>query len=668
MAATHNHNKIILNLMIKNESKIIKRCLMGAMPYVDAISILDTGSTDDTVNICRTFLEKSQKPFRVSVDPFIDFGHNRTISFQKTQELCKELGWDAHLTYAMTIDADMIIRVGGAFKDFKMTHTGYRAIQKNTSLKYYNIRFMQCAYNWKCIGVTHEYWSGEGIGTISEDVFYIDDINDGGCKSDKVERDIRLLTEDLKKDPANGRTYFYLAQTFRDSGKYNTAIEHYKRRIEIGGWAEEVWYSHYQIARCYESLCMPDDMEFWANKAFAFRPTRAEPLYILTRYFRIHGEYYKSYHYYLKGRSIPYPASDVLFIEPSVYGGLFDYENTIISNYISNKTRFSCLKDVVDYINTGKYYIDNVWSNLEFYVDILTTDIYGGNSDAYLFPDIQVYHPSSASIIPRGDGFLMNVRYVNYIVDATGYHSKSADGIVRTKNAMTILNSAFEPIQEIQLMNEIGGVVYPCNIMGLEDIRLFSHGGEIYCSAANKDRNPQNNFRIVIGKYNGISYEITDITTIEPPVASTCEKNWIYVPWDGNDKMNFIYKWHPLEIGAVSDGTLSIHSTHNTPPFFSRIRGSSPMCEFGGYLWCVVHIVKHTRTRIYFHSVIGFNPKTLKPVHYSLPFSFSRIGIEYCLGFHILGGDAIFIISQNDSKPTRISIPFTKLQLVRICC
>lgn len=672
-AAAHNHNKIILNLMIKNESKIIERCLGRALEHVDAVSILDTGSTDNTIELCEQFLIAAGKPFKIFVEPFKNFGYNRTVSFQKAREFVGELGWNLNNTWALAIDADMVIRIGEGFRDFKMklgtasAVAGYTVMQQNGNLKYYNTRFMRCSYDWKCIGATHEYWSGDPIEKVPIDIFYIEDVNDGGCKSDKTERDIRLLGEDLKTDPTNGRAMFYLAQSLRDLGKYVEAVEHYKRRIEVGGWHEEIWYSHYQIARCYESLGMADEMELWANKAFKLNPRRAEPIYLLTKYFRIHSEHYKGYHYYLKGRAIPYPKNDALFIESSVYDGLFEYENTILANYIHGKGRLHSLKDIIEYINVGKYHIDNVWSNLEFYVDILTTDIYGGTAEPFMFPDIKEYHPSSSSIIPWDNGFIMNIRYVNYIVDSSGYHSKSADGIVRTINAMVKLDGAFEPVGAATVMSEEAGTIYPCNIMGLEDIRLFGFGSKIYFSASNRDRNSQTNFRIVVGEYTIGGAPLDNLITLEPPpsIASLCEKNWIYIP--GGDKLNFIYKWHPLEIGTVDENNvLQIHSSYSTPRFFSRIRGSSPICEYDGRLWCVVHIVKHTKMRIYFHSIIGFNLKSMKPERYTLPFCFSKIGIEYCLGFHIHEGVATCIVSENDSSPTRISIPFSKFKFLNI--
>ena len=94
----HTKNRIILNLMIKNESRIIVRCLEHALRHVDAISILDTGSTVDTVAICESYLATCGSPYLISVEPFRTFGYNRTVSFQKAQELCASLSWDPTTT------------------------------------------------------------------------------------------------------------------------------------------------------------------------------------------------------------------------------------------------------------------------------------------------------------------------------------------------------------------------------------------------------------------------------------------------------------------------------------------------------------------------------------------------------------------------------------------
>ena len=657
----HNHNKIILLLMIKNESKIIERCLERALENVDAIAILDTGSTDDTVEVCNKFLSTSKKPFKVSVEPFKNFGYNRTVSFQKAYDLCKELGWDDKNTYAMAVDADMIIKPSPAFKDFKMTEIGYTAIQQNGPLKYYNTRFMKCSHKWTCIGATHEYWSGDPIVKIPYELFYIDDVNDGGCKSDKYERDVRLLTEDLKEDPNNGRSHFYLAQSYKDSSKYKEAIEHYKKRIKIGGWYEEVWYAHYQIGKCYEYLKQPEKFEYWMNKAFTFHPHRAETIYNLTRYFKDKMDHYKAYHYYLKGRNIPFPKDDVLFIEHQIYDGLFDYENTILSCYVSGRTQQDSLIDIVNYINTKTYFLDNVWTNIHYYIEPLVSQTYNGEYSKLFFPQYEEYQVSSCSIIPYGGKYIMNTRYVNYSIDSNGcYHMRSADGNVKTKNGMTILNKSYYPIENVTVMKEEPRITYPSNIEGLEDVRLFHFKNKIHFTASSKNLTNDGNIVIAIGEYDHVNFTMNNISVIQPPRPSNCEKNWIFVP--GKEKMNFIYGWHPLEIGEVNNNKLEIHTTFNTPPFFSRFRGSSTICEYDSKYWCVVHFVKYSTPRVYYHSLVQFNRTTMKPEMYSLPFVFRKHAIEYCLGFNISDGKCCFVFSQNDNEPGIITMPVTNFK------
>jgi glycosyltransferase involved in cell wall biosynthesis len=671
----HSHNKIILLLMIKNESKIIERCIDRALEHVDAICILDTGSTDNTVEVCEKYLSSCGKPYKISVEPFKNFGYNRTVSFQKAQELCKELEWDADLTYAMAVDADMIIKPSAEFKSFKLTVPGYTVIQQNSSLKYYNNRFMRCSFNWKCVGATHEYWSGDPTEKIPYEVFYIDDINDGGCKSDKFERDVRLLSEELKTDPNNGRTHFYLAQSLKDSGRFEEAIKHFKRRIEIGGWYEEVWHAHYQIAKCFELLKDQEMMEAWAIKAFKFYPRRAEPIYYLTRYFRERSEHYKAYHYYLRGKDIPFPKDDVLFIEHEIYNGLFEYENTILACYVTGKTKQDSLLDLVNYINKYDFNLNNVWDNIHFYIEPLTCQVYKGEYTKLFFPYYEEYQVSSCCVIPYRDQLLMNTRYVNYSIDTKGqYHMRSADGNVKTKNGVVLLNQSCYPVEDVTIMKEEPDRVYPSNIEGLEDVRIFNYKDKIYFTASSKNLTQDGKIMIFSGEYDINGTRMKNIKMIHPPRPSDCEKNWIFVPENSligieaaKNRMNFIYGWYPLEIGSVnSENKLEIHTKFDTPRFFGRFRGSSTMCEYDGRLWCVAHFVRYTTPRVYYHSLVAFNRETMKPEMYSLPFCFRKLAIEYCLGLHIRDGRVYFVFSQNDNEPGFITMPITNLRYVKI--
>ena len=53
--------KIVLNMIVKNESKIICRLLESVYKIIDAYCICDTGSTDNTVQVIEDFFKKINK-------------------------------------------------------------------------------------------------------------------------------------------------------------------------------------------------------------------------------------------------------------------------------------------------------------------------------------------------------------------------------------------------------------------------------------------------------------------------------------------------------------------------------------------------------------------------------------------------------------------------------
>jgi glycosyltransferase involved in cell wall biosynthesis len=54
-----------LCMIVKNEAHIIRRCLENALPLVDYILIVDTGSNDGTQQIIRDFLHEKNLPGEV---------------------------------------------------------------------------------------------------------------------------------------------------------------------------------------------------------------------------------------------------------------------------------------------------------------------------------------------------------------------------------------------------------------------------------------------------------------------------------------------------------------------------------------------------------------------------------------------------------------------------
>ena len=82
--------------MIKNESKIITRCLDSCFDFCDAFSITDTGSTDDTLEVVKNYFDSKaeKKPYRIDHTSFKNFGFTRTESFTFAKKFAIDLAYD----------------------------------------------------------------------------------------------------------------------------------------------------------------------------------------------------------------------------------------------------------------------------------------------------------------------------------------------------------------------------------------------------------------------------------------------------------------------------------------------------------------------------------------------------------------------------------------------
>lgn len=643
----------VLILMVKNESKILERCLKSVEGLVDAYCITDTGSTDDTCAIAKEFL-KTHEGCLTTCD-WKDFGHNRTISVKSAQKYLDEvLGWDLKETYGLLLDADMIF-VPGTLKEHPLGEVGYTIIQKAGTLVYPNCRLIRLDYPWTCKGVTHEYWDGP-TKALPESVCFITDYNDGGCKSDKFERDARLLEQGLVDEPTNGRYMFYLAQTYHSLGRWTDSIAMYKKRIAAGGWYEEVWYSHYMIAQCYLSLGDPIRFEAWMLRAYAKNPRRAEPLYKLAKYFREKGEQIKAYHYAKLGKSIPM-STESLFVESDVYQNLFDYEITILLYYIGLPKREG-LRASMKYLLTNSNLSDSVYRNMKFYVEPT-----GAVSINHPVPRDALgldFHPTSTCVFDYDGKTYHNVRFVNYVINQTngGYSMKeggySDNYKVRTRNCVWDGLTA-RPV------DESGNTLArrDARILGLEDLRVYRSGRGLKFVATSSEHS--DSIRIVHGDYD-VSGRISNCKVLTSPTDASCEKNWIPV----HDDPRIIYRWYPFETYRIQGTELVLKDRFATPWLFQHIRGSAVPVRVGSELWALVHYVEYSTPRKYFHLFVSLDPLTLRPLAVTLPFVFRAEGIEYCIGTQVVDDGIECIFSSWDDNPRITEIPFESLEWIQL--
>ena len=72
--------RICLNMIVKNESRVIERCLRSAKPFIHSWAISDTGSTDGTQDIIRRVM--ADVPGELIERPWVDFAHNRNQALE----------------------------------------------------------------------------------------------------------------------------------------------------------------------------------------------------------------------------------------------------------------------------------------------------------------------------------------------------------------------------------------------------------------------------------------------------------------------------------------------------------------------------------------------------------------------------------------------------------
>jgi len=285
-------------------------------------------------------------------------------------------------------------------------------------------------------------------------------------------------------------------------------------------------------------------------------------------------------------------------------------------------------------------------------------------SGAYTYPLLNQYTPSSSSFLEFRGQQLLNVRYVNYRQTPEGlYIIHDSHNRLKTENALVRLKG-YEEVDQIDFMTVQTSLEQTNeSIQGLEDLRLYECAGQLRFIATQCQWSPSCQNRMVLGSVDLSSNTYRDLQIVEPPTPTRCEKNWIPMVRDGTEY--FIYQWHPLQIGLLKEGKLSIVQTHATDKVFERVRGSTIFHETEEGLLGVVHYSEEYRPRHYYHMLVLLDKETWAPIGWSKPFVFGRLGIEFCIGFAIRGSEYQFWYSQHDRDPVWLVIPRTDIPVRR---
>lgn len=601
---------ICLNMIVKNESKIIERVLTSVLPIINTFCIADTGSTDNTIEIILNFFNAKNITGQILSHEFINFEVNRNLALNAAKD-CAD--------YILLIDADMELYIQPEFDKSKLTAAAYN-IRQGDGFTYYNTRLIASYVDAEYCGVTHEYINfKDGSAVEKLDTLQIIDVGDGGCKSNKFERDIKLLTQGLEKEPNNIRYNFYLANTYFDSGNYEQALKYYEKHAEIVTWNEEHFYNYYRQGFCYKHLGNEEKMlDLWI-KAWYTRQTRVESLFEIIQHYRYKCMWSHCKLYYEIARKIKFPQDDILFVHKDIYDHKLLHEYSIFAFYI-NETKIH--HEMTQLMNCGHYDVYQLLNNYKFYCPNLqsqkTLNLCDGfsrevNGENYTF------RSSTPSIIEYNDAYALNLRYVNYNIQPNGTYDWVKN--IVSINRFIELSDTFQEIKRTEIEMELGSKQYE----GIEDIKLIPHDKMIYFMGTKLKDN--GNIGIAGGVYDPSGRILYHEFSKEN--EDYCEKNWVFIP----DTQKVIYKWSPLEIYDLSNNQLINVQKNPMPNIFSCARGSTNGVSYNNEVWFIVHFVHKLdgEPRFYYHMFVKFNNDFSKVTH-SVPLKFSNEPLEYCCG------------------------------------
>jgi len=377
---------ICLNMIVKNEAHVIEKTLENLFNYIQFTYyvISDTGSTDNTKELIKNFFDSKNIKGEIHDDEWKDFGYNRTLALQKAYKKSK---------YLLIFDADD--KINGNFSLPEILNKDSYHLKFGNFISYKRILLVNNHLKWIFKGVLHEFIMCIDKSNLIDDFidgdYYIDSGKTGNRSKDpnKYTNDALILEDAFYKaekenDDLKIRYSFYCAQSYRDAGNIEKAIEWYKKRVELKNWPQEVYFSYLWIGNLYYSMKKFQDAIYYWTLSLDADNERYEAIYRIINHFRMTGKTKLAYYYYLMIHNThnnyfinsKHYFDDKLFCDTTVYNHSLDYELSILLCYNNN---FEYSKEVYYRLfkNTSIQFhvMLNILENFIFYYDKITYNL-----------------------------------------------------------------------------------------------------------------------------------------------------------------------------------------------------------------------------------------------------------------------------------------------------
>jgi glycosyltransferase involved in cell wall biosynthesis len=315
-------NKIQLCMIIKNGADTIHDTLNSYTKYVSRMIILDTGSTDNTLEILENF--KSIYPqLIVYKSPFKGFSESRNQ--------CLDLAYDLNYTWTLMIDDSYQLLTN--FNELQNVPDKVDAISivvtKTDNVQNLSNRIIRTSSKLRYIGDIHEYINSNLTYPVKS--IRLLDVVTPKQQSRTYERnknDLKIL-----QGKTDSRSLYYTACTLNNQYiqgliKWNVVVNAFMKRLEKDDYPEERFVSMIHIANL---LHINDDdklesHKFYLKAAIEYKPRAGEAYFYL--YLSSNSPYWLEMAY--KNRKV---GKCMMSYDPTVYEVLIPNCYAELSNY-----------------------------------------------------------------------------------------------------------------------------------------------------------------------------------------------------------------------------------------------------------------------------------------------------------------------------------------------
>ena len=313
-------NLIHLTMIVKNAGESFVEVLRENLKYVDEYTILDTGSTDNTVEIMREVLKG--KRGKIYEEPFINFRDSRNRCLDLAGKRCK---------FLVMLDDTYIIK-----NDLRTFLETVRGDQFSSSFSMYihsdDVEYGSNRIIKSSSGLRYKYKIHEVITPennvnviIPKNHGYIFDYRSDYMETRTMERkhyDLKILYEMVDEEPWDSRAYYYLGQTYNLLKNYEAAFKNFLLRVnhEDSGFIQE------KIDACFEAARLAN---FYLNKsweeceslyvrAYEMDKSRPDSLYFIGIHYYLAKNYDKAYDHFKEGFRVGYPTHCQYSLKPTL--------------------------------------------------------------------------------------------------------------------------------------------------------------------------------------------------------------------------------------------------------------------------------------------------------------------------------------------------------------